>query len=143
VSRSYLLIFDEKAGKVRPEILDSLQEGDPKEALANTAATVFSRVMQAAQKGGVQIPGEVKEAAGGEVFSTLAEIATKVGTADFVNDQQLFDAAFMLAADTLRQMETDAGTLDPEAAKADFAQMAEMDKDGRLQQILSSLGGAA
>lgn len=142
VGRAYLLIFDEKGGTVRKSVLDSLSGEEPKEALASTAASIFARVLQAAAQGGVEVPGEVKEAAGAEVFETLAEVASKAGVYDFMGDDQAFEAAFLLAADTLRQIETESGTLDPEAAKADFAGMVEADKSGELAAAMQAAGGA-
>lgn len=143
VSKAYTLIFDEKAGKVREPVLEHLKGDDPIEALAQTAAQVFGRVMQAAAEDGVQIPGDVKEAAGAEVFETMAEIASEAGIYDFMGDDKAFQAAFLRAADGLSNIERQNGSIDIEATKGEFAEMAAMDKDGRLDAILASLGEAA
>jgi hypothetical protein len=139
VTKSFELIFDTEKEEVRPEILKSLKGGDPKEALAQTAAQVFHRVEESAAQAGQQIPGDVKESAGKEVFDNLAHIASATGPVDFMNDDNAYQGALYLAADELRQMEQASGLLDPEAAKADFQDLAAADKDGRLAQIMAGL----
>ena len=77
VTRAKTLIFDPESEEVRPQVVKMLNEGDdPKQALGQTAATIFFRVEQQAAKDGVEIPQTVKEGAGEEVFSDLAQVAS-------------------------------------------------------------------
>jgi hypothetical protein len=140
VTRAYSLIFDVDKGEVRPQILEGLKGGDdPKEALAQTAATVFFRVLQAAAQAGQEIPPDVEENAGKEVFEKLAEIASAVGPMDFMQDDDAFQGAFFLAVDELRQQKQAAGMIDQQAAQGDFQDLAAADQDGRLAQIMQGL----
>lgn len=143
VSRAYMLIFDDSKGKpeIRKNILDGLDDGDPKEGLATVAASVFARVLQVAHQSGIEVPDDVKEAAGTEVFETLAQISTNAGNYDFMSDDQAFNAAYLAAVDQLRQMETSAGTLNQDQVQQHFGDLVQADKDGRLAGIMQGLGG--
>ncbi len=138
VARAYLLIFDEKSRKPRDSVVKMLSEGEPKAALGQAAATIFFRVEEAAAKAGIKVPGEVKEAAGAEVFSTMAELATKVGTTDFMTDEDAFAGAFYIAANELQNMESSAGMLDEQETSAEFDEIIAADQDGRLAQIVGA-----
>jgi hypothetical protein len=120
VTRAKSLIWDQKKEEARPEIVKSLQDGDPVEALAQTAAAVFFKVDQAATKAGMQIPEDVKMAAGEEVFSDVAQVASVVTDVDFTSDPELYDKAFLMAVDEVAQMEGGAGMVDKEAAAAEL-----------------------
>ena len=145
VERAEDLLFegDGANAKFRKGIIEALKEENPQEALGQTAATVFHRVIQAAADAGQKVPGDVKEAAGEEVYSVMAEAASNLGIHNFMEDQQAFDAGWLIAADHLRVLEQESGTLDQDEAAAEFQQLAEMDQDGRLEQIMAGLGGAA
>jgi hypothetical protein len=120
VTRAKSLIWDQKKEEARPEIVKSLQDGDPVEALAQTAAAVFFKVDQAAAKAGMQIPDDVKMAAGEEVFSDVAQVASVVTDVDFTADEELYDKAYLMAVDEVAQMESGAGMIDKEAAAAEL-----------------------
>lgn len=139
VARAMMLIHDEKTRTVRKSVLQMLEEGEPKQALGETAATIFNRVLQAADDAGMQVPGDIMEAAAAEVFEQLAELATKAGIYDFTADDEAFNGAFYIAADTLRTMMQSDGTLDQEAAAGEFEEIVAMDRDGRLDAVLQGM----
>lgn len=141
VTRAYDLILegDGENSKVRPAILDALDDDDPKEALAQVAASIVARVLQAAQDAGKEITDDVKEEVGSDVFSTLAEISTNAGNADFTGDDDLFSGAWLLAVDNLRQMEIASGTTTQEGAQGRLREMGQAEKDGRLDGIMRQL----
>lgn len=136
VTRAKSLIWDQKKEEARPEIIKALQGEDPFEALATTAATVFFKVEQAAAKQGIAIPEDMKEAAGEEVFSDVAQIASMVTEVDFTADPEAYDKAFLMAVDELAQLESGSGLADKEQAAADLQAM---DQHGGNEQQLDGM----
>lgn len=135
MDKARTLIFDRDAQVVRPAILEGLQGEDPAEALAETAAVVFSRVDEVARQAGAALPESALMEAGKDVFELLAQVATLIGTADFMADDDLFNRSFLLAVDKVRGM----GAGPQEAAQEDFAQMVEMDKSGELAALMGQM----
>ncbi len=142
VSRSYLLMFDEKTRKPRASVVKMLKSGDPKQALGEAAANIFFRVEQAAAKAGQPIPDSVKEGAGADVFSKMAELATKVGETDFMADDDAFAGAWYVAVNTLQNLEKQGGMEDPEKTSADFDQLIQADQSGQLAAMMGTAPAA-
>jgi hypothetical protein len=143
VSRAYLLMFDEKTRKPRASVVKMLQSGEPKQALGETAANVFHRVEMEAAKAGQPIPDSVKEGAGADVFSKMAELASKVGETDFMADDDAFSGAFYIAVNTLQQLEKQSGMEDPEKTSADFDQLIQADQSGQLAAMMGTPANTA
>lgn len=144
VARCYMLIGDEKTGKPRPEIVEQLKSGEPKQALGETAAQVLFRVEQVAHDAGQDIPGDVKLNAGAEVFSTLAQIATRAGIGDFSDpNSDDYKGAFILAANSLQQLEKQGGLENPEETSAAFDQILQEDRSGQLAALMGGQGAPA
>jgi hypothetical protein len=140
VTRAKMLIFDQETEEVRPAVVKMLEgDDDPKAALGQTAASIAFRVLQEAEKGGVQIPEDVMMEAGQEIFSDVAQVASAVTGVDFMADDQAYEGAFYIAVDELRQMLTSAGMVDVEQEKAAFQEMAAADADGRLSEMMGGL----
>lgn len=133
VSRAFLTIFDEKTRKPRPSVLKMLGDAaDPEEALAETTAAIMAKVTGAAAESGVKIPTDVKVSATSEVFSTLAELASKQGKRNFMKDDTAFDAAFLRAINKLQLQEQEMGTLDPAEMESEFGAMVQAERDGMM-----------
>lgn len=115
VGRAYLLMFDEKKGAVREAVMTALtDEENPKEALAETVAMLYTRVAQEARKSGVEINPDVRMGAITEIFEKAAEIAETIN-GDFIKGDKEFDSAYLLAVDAVRRSEEGAGGIDREA----------------------------
>jgi hypothetical protein len=124
VSRALLTIFDEKKGAVRKEVLSMLKAGDdPKAALADAVAAIYSRVSREAIKAGVQISPDVRDGAVAEIYEALYEIATQSGVKGLDGDEA-FNGGFYAAMDAVRLMESATGGVDPAAETERLRQMA-------------------
>lgn len=117
VGRAYLTIFDEKAGALRQGIADMLRDEDPVAALAETVATIYGRVADAARQGGAEISPDVRQGAITEIFEKLAEISELLN-GDFMKDDKDFEQAYLQAVDAVRLSETASGGVD-QAAEAE------------------------
>lgn len=117
VGRAYLTIFDEKAGALRQGIADMLRDDDPAAALAETVATIYGRVADAARQGGAEISPDVRQGAITEIFEKLAEISELLN-GDFMKDDKDFEQAYLQAVDAVRLSETASGSID-QAAEAE------------------------
>jgi hypothetical protein len=142
VSRGVMLIFDEKEG-IRPGIRQMLEAGgdDPATALGEAAGMVIARVEDAAAEDGVEVPDDVRMEAASQIFENLADAATQAGIHDFGQDDEAFQKAYLLAADSMRLHAQESGRLDPEKAKMDMEELGAADREGRLDQIMQGLGG--
>lgn len=140
VARGIMLALDPEQG-LRPGIREMLESGgdDPATALGQAAGLVIARVEEAAAKDGVEVDGDLREAAAAEIFEVMAEAATQAGIHDFAGDDAAFEKAFLIAADTMRVQAQEGGRLDPEKAKMDMEELAAADREGRLDQIMQGL----
>ena len=143
VARGIILLYDAKTKKVRPGIMEMLKAdpNDPATCLGEAAGTIMSRVEEAAADGGVPADRDMLMQADAEIFEAVAEAATAAGVHDFEQDDEAFNKAWLIAVDTTRQNATSAGRLNPEQEQADFDELAAADRDGRLDEIMRSLGG--
>lgn len=141
VARGVMLLLDEKTNDFRPGVREAIADADdPAAGLGEAVGTVVGRIDDQAAKDGIQIPPDVREAAGVAIFELAAAVASRKGIHDFENDDEAFQRAFLIGVDTVRQQDVAAGRMDPEKAKADFAAMAQADQAGQLGAML---GGQA
>jgi hypothetical protein len=139
VANAYNLVYDEK---MLPKMLDILEgEGDPVAGLASAASTVIVRVAEAAQRQGQQLSGDVLFNAGTEVFEDLAELSRTAKIKDFAQDPDALEGAYFRALDETRVMLQESGVVDQDAAMADMQQLAEMDQNGKYEEMLRNLAG--
>ena len=146
VARAFEVIFvgdDADTANLRPEIIEALSDGDPAEDLGEVAGTVFARVMQAAREDDVEMDEDLEIAAGAEVFVVLAQAMTYAGLYDFEQDDEAFNAAWLIAADQYRRIGVATGAVDMEKEQAAFQDVVAADQDGRLDAMMAQLGGAA
>lgn len=137
VGSAFNMVYDKK---MLPKITQILEGGgDPKAGLARAASLVMIKVLKSAKEAGKEFSGEVLFSAGTEIFEDLAELSKEAGIHDFTQDRDELEGAYFLAQDQLRMDMQEAGLLNTEAAKADFARLQEMDASGELEQMLMGL----
>ncbi len=128
--------------KTRDGIMASLRgDGDPKEGLAMTGATIAKRVFDSATQAGMKIPGDIMMAAGQEIVEALAQIQADAGIADL--SEQEIEGAFYRGLDLFREMAQADGSLDTAALQQDFKAMAEANAQGRLGDVVPGADEAA
>jgi hypothetical protein len=137
VGSAFNMVYDEKMLSQITTVLEG--GGDPKAGLARAASLVLTKVLKSAKQSGQEFDGGVIFHAGTEIFEDLAELSKEAGIHDFTQDPDELEGAYFLALDQLRVDMQEAGMLNTEAAKADFAQLQEMDANGKLEQMLLSL----
>lgn len=137
VARGINLIYDER---MLERVIDMLSTGDPKQALGATAASIATRVFDMAQQAGQELSGDVVLHGGVEIFEDLANLASVAGIYDFNGDQDALEGAFFIAMDEFRAANGD--KMDPEAFKADLAELDAKDKAGTLRDEIMALPGA-
>lgn len=139
-ARSLMFLYKPE---VFSRVVEMIETGDdPQEALAETAAMLFGRVDAAMRESGREFDPQVKLAAAAEVMGNLGEIASEIGTHDFVGDKKALEGAWYLALDRVRAAEEAGGLIDPQQAQQDAAAVAQMDQDGTLERVLAEAGGA-
>lgn len=125
VARALLVIYDKG---YFPKLLDMLDDGQPKEAIAQAAASIVKRVYDAATGSGDEVSGDVVLNAAKEIYEELADTASKFGMIDFDADPDAFEGGYYLMMDQLRLMAQESGELDMESVNADFAEMSAQDR---------------
>jgi hypothetical protein len=137
VGQAMLLIYDEK---MFPKIVELLNgAGDPKDGLARATSMVVGRMIDAAEKAGDKLSGDVILHGAKETFEQLAEISAKAGIMDYSQDQDAFEGAFFRAVDMLRTLLQQMGKLDEAAMKQDFDKLVQMDQSGELEAMFRGL----
>jgi len=140
VGSSFNMIYDKK---MLPKIKKILEGGgDPKAGLARAASLVMTKIFTSVKKSGQEINGDILFHAGTEIFEDLAELSKEAGIFDFSQNPDDLEGAYFLTLDKLRTDMQDAGQLNTEAAKADFAALQQMDATGELEQMFNSLAAA-
>ena len=92
-------------GDAFDRVLKMLQAGDdPIDGLAVTAASIVSRVQDAAEQAGQKLSGDILLHGGAEIVADLAMIATKAGIHDFEQSPKDFEAAWYRALDEYRDL---------------------------------------
>lgn len=143
VARGIVLLYDSKTKKIRSGILEMMKAdpNDPAGCLGEAAGSIMSRVEEVAAEGNVPADRDMLMQAGAEIFEQVAEAATEEGVYDFDKDDAAFQKAYLIAVDTTRQNAVAGGRLTDEQAQADFGEIAQADQDGRLDELMKSLGG--
>lgn len=137
VGSAFNMIYDKK---MLPQITKILEGGgDPKAGLARAASLVMVKIYSSAKRAGQEFSGEVMFHAGKEVFEDLAELSKEAGIYDYSENPDDLEGAYFLTLDQFRLDMQEAGMLDTEAAKQDFAALQQMDAGGDLEQTLLRL----
>jgi hypothetical protein len=140
VGQAVLLIYDEKMiGKII-ELLRGA--GDPKDGLARATSMVVGRMIDAAEKAGDELSGDVILHGAKQVFEDLANLSGAAGIMDYSQDEDAFEGAFFRAADMLRILLQQMGKLDEAAVKQDFDKLVQMDQSGELEAMFRGLAAS-
>ena len=136
VGRAMQFIYGDAFDKV----LKMLQAGDdPIDGLAVTAASIVSRVQDAAEQAGQKLSGDILLHGGAEIVADLAMIATKAKIHDFEQSPKDFEAAWYRALDEYRVMRQAAGKIDQNIAKQDLATLQQADQTGELATLMQRM----
>jgi len=120
IAQVQMVIYDKS---FFPTVLDRLDDENPKEALANTAAMIVRRVYDSAKEAGKDYPGDIVMNPATEIYEDLADVASKFGYIDFEADPDAFEGGYFLLLDTIRVIAQEAGLLDQDEVNADFERM--------------------
>lgn len=131
VNNGYKMIYSDSGF---PAVLGRLKDGDPVEALANTAMTVVFGLEQSASQKGAKIDGDVMLHGGAELLGDLANLSKEAGGHAF--SQEEVESAFFQALDLYKLMKDGSGGLDPAPFKQDLARLQQMDATGQLAQLM-------
>lgn len=132
VDNAFSLIYDKRS---LPNVLKALDgDGNFVDGLAHTTVTIVARVLDSAKQAGQKISGDVVLHGGKEIMEDLADTAGKAGIHDYTQDE--IDAAFLRAMDLARERFTQAGDVDTEALKTEFAAVIAADRQGRLEEFV-------
>jgi hypothetical protein len=135
-------------GKVMPAILEALRvppndqpEGGspPVMALANAAFLIVKKLDVSAIEQDRPLPDEILYHGGVEIVEELGEIASAAKIYDY-SEEELSGALFQ-AVDLFRQHAVESGRTTEDVLKAQFGEIEEADKAGKLGEILPGLGG--
>jgi len=140
VGNAYKLMFGDD-NRMRSIIASLKASDDPKMNLANATAQVVMALQQSAAKAGQQIGPDVLMHGGAEIMETLAEAAQRAKIHDYTADEM--EGAWYQAVDMYREMASKAGLVDPEKAKAEFANLQQQDQSGALAEQLRGFADAA
>lgn len=141
-------------GKVRPEILTSLQaakdapppgeqgkNGNPAVlALANTAVQVVQKLDVSAKQANYQITDDVLIHGGTEVIEMLAEVAEAAGLHSYTPDE--LNGALFQAIDSYRPIAIGEGRTSDATLKGQFNEVLDADSQGKLGDLLPGAGDA-
>ena len=134
IENAYSLVYDEKSLAAILPTLTSV------EGLANAVASVFSRLNDSANRSGRPVPPEVLFQGGAEVLEDLAVTAEKFGVKTFSEDE--INKAMLVAMEVFRTLQEKSGSLDANAAAADFSDLMDADERGELEQMLPGVSAA-
>jgi hypothetical protein len=137
VGNAYRLMYDDK---VMPQVVEALKgDGQPVEGLANAATMVATRLFDAAEQEGEQIPDDVKYHGAVEIIEDLANLQKEAGIADL--DEKQIEEAVYRALDIYKSTQEQRGTLDKEGYQQDFQEIQQMAQSGELDSFVN--GGQA
>lgn len=126
----------------RPDILNRLRESsDPIENLANTTVWLVTMLETSAEKGGAQLDDAVVMHGGKAILEELAEVAEAANIHDY--SEKEMEGAWYRGLDLYRETATQDGRVDPDALKAQFGEIEEADRQGRMGDILPQMGSEA
>lgn len=127
---------------VKPDILNRLRASDdPLDNLANTAAWLTTMIETSAEKNGAQLDDAVVFHGGRAIFEELAEVAEAAAIYDY--SEKELEGAWYRALDLYRETATEQGRFDPDQAKADFQEIEQADRQGRMGDVLPALAKGA
>ena len=137
VGKGIQLIY---SGQAMPGIVETLKgDGDPVAGLATATVQVVTRVGQAAEKAGQQVPGDVLFEAGRQILQNLADLSAEAGIKDYSKDQDSLDGAFFRAVDDYRVQMQEAGKIDQAHYQGEMEALQQADQSGVLEQMLRQL----
>lgn len=133
MDKAFQVAYD---AKFFPQVLDRIAKAtSPQEGLAAVTVAVVKRIADVAQQSRQPYSGDVLFAAGTELLEDLADTAQKAGIHDF--SEQELEGALYRAMDLYREQSGDLSQ-DP-AIQADFGQLVEADRAGRLDQMVPGI----
>lgn len=133
VSQGMKLIFNEQTLPSLLKMIDG--DGDPVIGLASAATNVIMRLVTS--EGAPKFDPAVLLHGGTEILEILANAAEESKLHDFTPEE--LQQAELRTLDMVRDQMTKAGLIDGEALKGEFAQIAQADKEGSLDQMLPGL----
>lgn len=137
VGQGMKLIFNEQT---LPSLLKMIEgDGDPVLGLASAAASVIMRLVTS--EGAPKFDPAVLMHGGTEILEVLANAAEEGKLHDFTPEE--LQKAELQTIDMVRDQMTKAGLIDGEALKGEFAQIADADRAGTLDQMLPGLERAS
>jgi len=146
VNNAYSFMYE--GGKVKPEIIQALDvkatddpnaPNAPQMALANAAVQVVSKLDASARQAGQPVSDDVLYHGAVAVIEDLAEIARNANIKDFSEEEM--GGALMNAIDMYRPKLIADGRTSEETLKAQFAELDQADKAGKLGDVLPGFGG--
>lgn len=133
MDKAFQVAYD---AKFFPQVLDRIAKAtSPQEGLAAVTVAVVKRIADVAQQSRQPYSGDVLFAAGTELLEDLADTAQKAGIHDF--SEQELEGALYRAMDLYREQSGDLSQ-DPNI-QADFGQLVEADRAGRLDQMVPGI----
>ncbi len=123
-----------------PQVLARIKDSpDPTEALAATAVNVITRLEDSAKESGTPLSPDVIYRGGVEILEDLAQTAEKAGIHAYTEEE--LESALFQALDLYRQMGAKDGRLNQEPIQQDMAALVDVDKQGKLGELLPELQG--
>lgn len=133
MNKAFQVAYD---AKFFPQLLDRIAKAtSPQEGLAAVTVAVVKRIADTAEQDRQPYSGDVLFAAGTELLEDLADTAQKAGIHDY--SEQELEGALYRAMDLYREQSGDLSQ-DPNI-QADFGQLVEADRAGRLDEIAPGL----
>lgn len=148
VKKSAELIYTD-AGKINDGVLEALHidtaelENESRArimALANTGMQIVKKLDDSAREQGQDIPDDILAHGGKEIIEELGELSSKAGIYDYSEEE--LSGAYFQAIDLYRDHAIESGRTSEETLKAQFAEIDEADKAGRLGDVLPGLPGS-
>lgn len=135
--------------EVEPTILEALRvppetegpEGGspPIMALANSAFQIVKKLDSSASEQGISISDDVLAHAGQEIVEEIGEVARAANIYDYDEDE--LTGAYLQAIDLFRDYAIASGRTSKETLVAQFGEIEEADKAGKLGDIMPGMGG--
>jgi hypothetical protein len=116
--------------------IPELQQFSPEIALAGATVAV---ILETIRRGGDKPDDSILLHAGKEILEDLAELAGKAKVHDFTEEEM--NKAVLIALDIYREAGRDEGLVDDDELKAQFAEVQQLDQEGRLGELLTAGSG--
>lgn len=141
VAQAMNTIADPKNKAIRDKVVGMMQAGDdPIEAMATAAFYMFQAAVDGGEKAGFKFDNpDVLFNAGLQIVEVLADFAEskKIGT--YSEDDR--EAIYLRAVDIYR--ERNKSKLNPQVAQQEMAELAQADREGRLDQLVPGIDKVA